>query len=74
MGDEIVDRLVDGFSFGQLSKVLGEQIVVEGVGMIPVEMSSFFEGKVSEIAVVCVHVDERDGESVERVGDVFCDG
>ena len=52
----------------------GEEVVVEGVGVVPVEEPSFFERELREVAVVGVHVDERDGELAEVVGDVSCDG
>ena len=49
--------------------MLGEEVEVECVGVIPVDAASFFEREVGEVAVVGVHVDERDGEGGERVGD-----
>ena len=54
--------------------MLSEQVVVKSVRMIPVEVSAFFEGEGGEIAVICVHVHERYGEGVQRVGDILRDG
>ena len=50
--------------------MVGEQVVVEGVGVIPVQAPALVEGELGEVAVVGVHVDERDGEGAEVVGDV----
>ena len=74
MGDEVVDRLLDRFAVGELLEMVGEQVVVEGVGVVPVEASALVEGELGEVAVVGVHVDERDGECAEVVGDFAGDG
>ena len=60
MRDEIVDRLVDRASRGEVAQMLGEQVEVERVGVIPVYAAALFERGVREIAVLGVHVDERD--------------
>ena len=51
-----------------------EQIVVEGVRMIPVELPALVECEGREILVVRVHVDERDRRGGEQFGDVPRDG
>jgi len=70
MRDEIVLRLLDGLPFAQRVEVRAQQAIVEGVGMIPVELLSLVERNVGEVLVVRVHVDERHGRCGEVLGDV----
>jgi len=53
--------------------VFGEEIEIECVGVIPVYAAAFFERDVGEVAVIGVHVDERDGELFECFGDFASD-
>ena len=39
--------------------MIGEQVVVERIGVVPVELSALVELELGEVSVVCVHVDER---------------
>ena len=43
MADEVVDRLGDGFAAGESLEVAGEEVVVEGVRMVPVESPALVE-------------------------------
>jgi len=74
VGNEIVLRLLDRIPFAQRVEMLAQEVVVEGVRMIPVEFASLVERQGGEVLVVRVHVDERHRRSGEEVGDVPCDG
>src|SRR4029079_6470079 len=74
VGDEVVNRFVDRSSFGEVAQVFGEEIEVECVWVVPVYAAAFFERDVGEVAVIGVHVDERDGELFECFGDFARDG
>jgi hypothetical protein len=57
---EIVFGFVDRLAPAQRIKVGAKQVVVERVGMIPIELAALIEREGSEVLVVRVHVDERD--------------
>jgi len=59
MRDEIILRLLDRLAFAERFEVRDQQVVVEGVGMVPVEFLSLVEGEGGEVLVVRIHVDER---------------
>jgi len=51
-----------------------EQVVIEGVWVIPVEFTPFVEGKLWKVLVVRIHVDECDGRSGQQIRDIAGDG
>ncbi len=74
MADEVVHRLVDRFPGGESPELCDEELPVEGVGVIPVDLASFWNGQVRVVLVVRVHVDERDRFRVQRLRHVPRDG
>jgi len=59
MRDEIVLGFLDGLSFAECFEVRAQQVIVEGVRMVPVELFPLVEGEGGEVLVVRIHVDER---------------
>ncbi len=47
VGGEVVDGALDGVAGGERAKMLGEEIVLDGVGMVEVLESSLGGGKVA---------------------------
>jgi len=74
MGAEIVFGFLDRLAPAQRIQMLAEQIVVESVGMIPVEFPPLLERQLREILVVRIHVDERDRRRRQQFGDVARNG
>ena len=54
--------------------MIGEEVEVEGVGVVPVDAASLLKRKGRKVPVVGVHVDEGDRERGEGVGDFSGDG
>jgi len=70
MRDEIVLRFVDGHPPAERLKVRTQQVIIEGVGMIPVEFLPLVKREGGEVLVVGVHVNERHRRGREVLGDV----
>ena len=60
VGDEVILRFIDRSTITQRFKVVTQQLVVECVGVIPIELAPFVEGELRKVLVVSVHIDERD--------------
>jgi len=74
MSDEIVFGLVDRLPPAEILEMAAEQIVVECVGVIPVDLFPFGKRQLREILVVRVHVDEGDRRSRQQLRHVSRNG
>src|SRR2546423_7706811 len=70
VGYEIVLGLVDRLSLAERFEMSAEQVIVEGIGMIPIELAALVYSERCEILVVSVHVEERDGGSRKVLSDI----
>jgi hypothetical protein len=71
--DEVVDRHLDGFAGTQLAQVLCQQVEVEGVGVVEIVVQEIAVARPVDVAVVAVHLDQRDPRLADRFEDAAGD-
>jgi len=74
MRHEIILGFVNRLPLAERVELGVQQVVVECVGMVPVEFPPLLERKLREVVVVSVHVDEGDGRRRQQLGDVASNG
>jgi len=70
MRHEVILRFVDRLTLAERLEMGAKQVVVERVGVVPIELPALVQGEGSEILVVRVHVDERDRRRREMIRDI----
>jgi len=73
VGYKVILRLFDRPPIAECSEMLAEKIVIEGVGVIPVQFPTLIEDEIRKVFVVRVHVDEYHRRCSEEIGDILCD-
>jgi len=69
----VILRLVDCLTLAEGTEMSAKQVVVERVGMVPIELPALIQREGREILVIRVHVDERDRRGREMIRDILCD-